>query len=337
MSSLTSLRTPGSGPQHVAVGTAETDRQLTDSTRLIYSADMAAFIAWCASVGRRPLPATPETVTEYVAHLTVTPSPQTGRPLAPGSINRILTAVRAAHRGEAVPAPETEGARKVLSGYRARLAAAKIPAEARIARPRRAGPSTPDALHEILATLDQETLIGKRDAALLLLGYACTAHVSEPVSLDQADAVETDTGLLVTLYRRPLKPHDKVAVPYGPTPATCPVWAVRALLAALKHQRGAPTGRCSSVSISTTASPLQWPPTPGASGPRPAASPLPSRPPSSPALPCSPTSRGSGLAAPCAAGSTLPPAAPAERRSRRLSRRSRGADSATGGGRRARC
>ena len=75
MSSVTSLRAPGSGPQHIAVGTAETDRQLTDSTRLMYSADMAAFTAWCASVDRRPLPATPETVTEYVAHLTVTPSP----------------------------------------------------------------------------------------------------------------------------------------------------------------------------------------------------------------------------------------------------------------------
>jgi hypothetical protein len=57
MSSVTSLRAPGSGPEHMAVGTAETDRQLTNSTRLMYSADMAAFTAGCASVGRRPLPA----------------------------------------------------------------------------------------------------------------------------------------------------------------------------------------------------------------------------------------------------------------------------------------
>lgn len=105
MSSATSLRAPGSGPQHIAVGSAETNRQLTDSTRLMYSADMAAFTAWCPSVGRRPLPATPETVTEYVAHLTVAPSPKTGRPLSPGPINRVLTAVRAAHRADAVPAP----------------------------------------------------------------------------------------------------------------------------------------------------------------------------------------------------------------------------------------
>ncbi|MEV6531398.1 hypothetical protein AB0M86_17665 [Streptomyces sp. NPDC051639] len=59
---MTSLRSPGSGLQHIAVGSVETDRQLTDTTRLMYSADMAAFTAWCASIGRRPLPANPETV-----------------------------------------------------------------------------------------------------------------------------------------------------------------------------------------------------------------------------------------------------------------------------------
>ncbi|TWG06433.1 hypothetical protein FHX80_114928 [Streptomyces brevispora] len=295
---------------------------------------MAAFTAWCASVGRRPLPATPETVTEYVAHLTVTPSPQTGRPLAPGSINRVLTAVRAAHRADAAPAPETEGARKVLSGYRKRLAAANGRAEARAARPRRAGPSTPDALREMLATLDQDTLIGKRDAALLLLGYACTAHVSELVSLDQADAVETNAGLLVTLYRRPLKRHDKVAVPYGPIPATCPVWAA----ARRAERQGAHQW--------AAVRPYRWPRPHHPSND-------PSRPERrGPVRPHHPYRRGRHRHPRCHARrlrgavdwplpaprvSTPPPAAPAERRSRRPSRRSRGAGSATGGGRRVRC
>lgn len=71
MSSVTSLRTPGSRPQNIAVGRAETNRQLTDSTRLMCSADTAAFTAWCASVGRRPLPASAETIAKYVANLTV--------------------------------------------------------------------------------------------------------------------------------------------------------------------------------------------------------------------------------------------------------------------------
>ncbi|MFJ3820530.1 tyrosine-type recombinase/integrase [Streptomyces nodosus] len=224
-----------------AVTPVDTDRQLTpaarqavqdgipDSTRRAYTADLAAFTAWCASVGRRPLPATPETVTEYTAHLTLTPSPRTGRPLAPSSIERALAAIRTAHQAANLPTPETKGARKVLSGYRERLALTKNPA----ARPRRAAPATPDALREMLATLDRTTLAGKRDAALLLLGYACAARVSELAALDRADAVETDDGLLVNVYRSKLKRHDEVAVPYGAHPATCPVRAARALLVAL--------------------------------------------------------------------------------------------------------
>ncbi|MEU6221926.1 tyrosine-type recombinase/integrase [Streptomyces sp. NPDC047022] len=77
------------------------------------------------------------------------------------------------------------------------------------------------------------TLAGKRDAVLLLLGDACAARVSELVALDLGDLVESEDGLLVTVYRRKLKRHDEVAVPYGSNPATCPVRATRALLAAL--------------------------------------------------------------------------------------------------------
>ncbi|MFJ7137725.1 tyrosine-type recombinase/integrase [Streptomyces fungicidicus] len=242
---MTTELAPASARTTVRTATApDVDRHLTpaalqavadgipDSTRRAYLTDMTAFTAWCATVGRRPLPATPETLTEYVAHLSLTPSARTGRPLAPSSIERALAAIRTAHKAVALPVPETKGARKVLSGYRERLALTKDPA----ARPRKAAPATPDALREMLATLDRATLAGKRDAALLLFGYACAARVSELAALDQADIVDTEDGLLVNVYRRKLKRHDEVAVPYGSHPATCPVRAVRALLTALAAQ-----------------------------------------------------------------------------------------------------
>jgi integrase len=202
---------------------------IPDSTRRAYDADWAAFTAWCSTTGRTPAPATPETLTEYVAHLTTAPRPRTGRPAAPSSIERALAAIRTAHRAAGLPAPETKGARKVLSGYRAALALAKSPA----ARPRRAAPATPDVLREMLAELDRETLAGLRDAAVLLLGYACAARVSELAVLDIADVQETPDGLLVHIYRRKLRRADEVAVPYGSNPRTCPVRTVRALLAAM--------------------------------------------------------------------------------------------------------
>ncbi len=199
------------------------------STRRAYSADMDAFTAWCATTGRRPLPATAETITEYIAHLTVSPSARTGRPLAPSSIERALAAIRTAHRAANLPSPETKGARKVLSGYRQRLAETKDPA----ATARKAAPAVPAALREMLATVDRATLAGARDAALLLLGYATAARVSELVALDLASVVETDDGLLVTIYRRKVHKFTETAVPYGSNPATCPVRAYKALRAAL--------------------------------------------------------------------------------------------------------
>lgn len=202
---------------------------IPDSTRRAYDSDFRAFTSWCSTAGRTPLPATPETVTEYVTHLTTAPSARTGRPLSPSSIERRLAAIRTAHKAAGVQPAESKGARKVLAGYRARLAETRDPA----ARTRKAAAAVPDALRAMLAPIDRGTLVGARDAALLLLGYATAARVSELVALDLADIVETDDGLLVTLYRRKLKRHDEVAVPYGSNPATCPVRAVRALTALL--------------------------------------------------------------------------------------------------------
>ncbi|GAA3443265.1 tyrosine-type recombinase/integrase [Planomonospora venezuelensis] len=199
------------------------------STRRAYASDWETFSVWCESVGRVALPATAQTVTEYVAHLTVTPSAKTGRPLAPSSIERSLAAIRTRHNAADVEPPQTKAARKVLSGYRERLALTKDPA----AKTRKADAAEPDALRTMLETLDRTTLAGKRDAVALLLGYACAARISELVALDIVDVRETADGLLVTVYRRKIKKFTEVAIPYGRIPATCPVRAVRALLGAM--------------------------------------------------------------------------------------------------------
>ncbi|MEV7970951.1 tyrosine-type recombinase/integrase [Sphaerisporangium sp. NPDC088356] len=202
------------------------------STRRAYNTDWTAFTAWSAENGRVPLPATSQTVTEYVTHLTMAPSTRTGRPLSPPSIERALAAIRTMHNAADVEPPQTKAARKVLSGYRDRLAQAHDPA----ARPRKAEPAVPETLRIMLATLNRTALSGKRDAVLLLLGYACAARVSELAALDIADVVETPEGLIVTIYRRKIKAFTETAVPYGRVPSTCPVRAVRELLAAMAEE-----------------------------------------------------------------------------------------------------
>jgi len=233
---IVSAETVDTHPVHTAADRALSDAAreaimagVPESTRRAYESDWSAFAAWCAEHGRVALPATAETLTEYVTHLTLTPSARTGRPLAPSSIERALAAIRTMHNASGARPPETKAARKVLSGYRERLALSKDPA----ARVRKAEPAEPDTLRAMLATLDRETLAGKRDAALLILGYACAARISELAALDIADIRETHEGLLVTVYRKKVKQFTEVAVPYGRVPATCPVRAVRAYLAAL--------------------------------------------------------------------------------------------------------
>ncbi|MER6065085.1 tyrosine-type recombinase/integrase [Streptomyces sp. NPDC001792] len=202
-----------------------------NSTRRAYREDREAYIAWCAARGVQPLPATQELLVEYVTHLTVTPRPRTGRPLSPSSIDRALSAISTMHAELSLPRPETKGARTVLAGYRHRLARAKDPA----AKPRQSSAAVPAALRQMLDVLDRDTLIGKRDAAMLLLGYAAATRSSELVALDIKDVVECDEGIEVEVYRVKMKKFTKAAVPYGKNPATCPVRALRALLAAMRE------------------------------------------------------------------------------------------------------
>jgi integrase len=73
-----------------------------------------------------------------------------------------------------------------------------------------------------------------RDRALLLLGFAGAFRRSELVGLDVGDVRQTGDGLVVTLRRSKTDQEGQgreVGIPYGSTPATCPVRAVRAWLA----------------------------------------------------------------------------------------------------------
>ncbi|MFI6883975.1 hypothetical protein [Streptosporangium canum] len=189
-------------------------------TRRAYAADWKAFTAWCAACGRVPLSATPATVTEYVTHLSTALSARTDRPLAPPPSSAPW------RRSAPCTRPPTPRPRRPKQPARCWAATGCVWPSPAIRRPApcRADPAVPEALRTMLAACDRTTPAGKRDAALLL-GYACSARVSELAALDIADVVETADGLLVTIYRRKIKAHTETAVPYSRIPATCsPPW-----------------------------------------------------------------------------------------------------------------
>ena len=204
------------------------------STRRAYGTDRAAFAAWCAEQGRTAVPASGETMAEWVRHLTVTPRPRTSRPAGPSTIERALSAVASWHQEQGHPKPTMRGARAVLNAYKDRLAEARAEA----AQARQATAALPPQIRAMLAGTDRASLAGKRNAALVLLGFATAARVSELVALDLAAVAETEHGHDVTVYRKKVRKHTTNAILYGTDPATCPVRALRAWQAALaEHGR----------------------------------------------------------------------------------------------------
>lgn len=203
-------------------------------TSRAYEGDMQRFAEWCATVGRRVMPAAPQTVTAYMSYLKRTPREKTGKPYGPSSMHRIIASIRSSHRAAGFKPPDTMGARKVVAGYRAELAERKDPA----AQPKKATPAHRAVLREALAHLDRTTLAGKRDAALMLLGHALASRGSELVPLDWP-ASFTDLpegGFRVRVYRKKRKKWQNVEVLPDPDTELCTVAAVRALVEALAHE-----------------------------------------------------------------------------------------------------
>ncbi|GII89713.1 integrase [Sphaerisporangium siamense] len=200
---------------------------LAANTGRAYARDWAAFTAWCAAAGRTPLPATAETLTEYVTHLAATPTARGTLP-APSTIERALACVQSRHK-KAGLLLNAEGARLALRAYRKERAAAGT-------RARKAPPAVLDDLRAMVDACDPTTLAGLRDRAALVLGFALMGRRSELAALDIEDLAPTVEGLEV-LIRASKTDQDAIGevvpLPYGSHPDTCPVRVVQAWTTAL--------------------------------------------------------------------------------------------------------
>ncbi len=194
------------------------------STQRAYHNDWRDFEAWCAAHDVVALPATPETVTLYLASRATVYKTAT--------LARRLVAISRAHQLAGHPSPTKDaGVRTVAAGIRRAKGTAqegKAPAVTR-------------DLRAMVAALPP-TLLGRRDRALLLVGFAGAFRRGELVALDVADVTETPEGLVVRLRRSKTDQEGAgrtVGIPYGSHPASCPVRALTAWLAAAGVAEGA--------------------------------------------------------------------------------------------------
>lgn len=185
------------------------------ATRKAYASGWSDFVAFCRRLKRRPLPATAETVSLYLAH--------GARRLKTSTLEQRLVAIAHYHLGSGFENPMTDPAvRVVWDGIRRELGTAK----------RRKNPALTKLVRRLVAALP-ETTLGLRDKALLLLGFAGAMRRSEIVSLDVSDLELVEEGLIVTLRRTKTDQIGRgrqIGIPLGSNEKTCPVRAIKAWL-----------------------------------------------------------------------------------------------------------
>jgi|SRR5579871_968124 len=195
------------------------------ATLRAYRADWRHFEEWCRQKGFPALPAEPETVGLYLGEIAATHRPST--------LSRRLTSINKVHRAAGLPAPalmEHLSVGETLKGIR------RVHGTAQKGKQ----PLFTGDLRAIVDSLPCG-LIGIRDRALLLTGFAGAFRRSELAAIRVEDVEETKEGLLVRILRSKTDPEGKgreSAIPYGSTPETCPVRAWRDWMAASKIASG---------------------------------------------------------------------------------------------------
>ena len=180
----------------------------SENTLRGYQSDWRAFCAWCEVHRVCPLPATAETVAAFIAE-------SAGR-LKVGSVQRRLNAIAEAHKAVGLESPTHSAiVANTMKGIRRTKGTAPAQKAATL-------------IDDIRAMVDATDagLIGLRDRALILLGFAGAFRRSELVELRVDDCVFGKDGLTVTLRRSKTDQAGagrKIGIPYGSNPETCPV------------------------------------------------------------------------------------------------------------------
>jgi len=173
-----------------------------------YKADWRAFCEWCELHSVQPMPASAESVAAFIA--------ESAERLKVGSVQRRLNAISEAHKAVGLESPTAtslvlntmKGIRRIMGGP-----------------PVQKAPTLIDDIRAMVNATDGG-IIGIRDRALVLLGFAGAFRRSELVGLEAADCLFTRDGVTVTLRRSKTDQRGdgrKIGIPYGSNPETCPV------------------------------------------------------------------------------------------------------------------
>jgi integrase len=185
-----------------------------------YRNDWRDFECWCRIHQIQALPASPETVALYIADCAST--------LASGTIARRLTSITKAHQAAGfTSSPATTRhfiVGETLKGIRRTIGTAQ----------HGKAPLLSTDIRRIVAAR-REDLLGLRDAALVLVGFAGGFRRSELAGIDTCDLKFSADGVVVTVRKSKTDQEGagrEVGLPFGASQDTCPVRSLRRWLAA---------------------------------------------------------------------------------------------------------
>jgi integrase len=196
------------------------------STLRAYAHDWKQFRLWCDRHGLDPLPASVETVIFYATDLTKNQHRKWN------TLQRRLAAISQRHQQMGFEPPTRAwSVKQFLSGLRRELGTA----------PRHKRAILADDLRQIVTEIP-DTLLGKRDRALLLLGFSGAFRRSELVALNREDLEVTRDGLIVRIRKSKTDQQGEgraVGIPRGSEASTCPLEALTKWLEAAAIEAGA--------------------------------------------------------------------------------------------------
>lgn len=190
-----------------------------------YRSDWNHFTEWCMNHGLKTLPASQQTVSIYITTLA-----QEGRKAS--TIQRRISAISQAHQAAGFESPTKSSAvRTVWAGIR-RVHGAHQQGKA------------PAVIEDIRAMIDTlpDNLLGTRDRAMLLIGFAGAFRRSELVSLNVEDIEVNREGLVIHLRKSKTDQEGlgrKIGIPYGSNIESCPVRSYQAWIEASGIKDGA--------------------------------------------------------------------------------------------------
>ncbi len=186
----------------------------SDNTKLAYDSDWKSFTQFCSIYNHTPIPANEMIIIHYMSELSKT--------LKFSTIKRHIASISKAHTSAKFISPTNHPlVKEALDAISRTKGNKQTPKKALIL----------EDLKRLIDIIDVSTLQGKRDKALLLLGFATASRRSELVSINAEDIEYNDKGIDINIHESKKERWIKKSILYTNNDY-CPIVAIKEWLLA---------------------------------------------------------------------------------------------------------